>query len=134
LKKGQGCKWHSYREKLVEQLDVEEKVEETSREGKIEEVKKEGEAKGEAIQHTTQGTTRKLSLLDALIGEELFTSSATSSQHGVSSASRPTLSATKATSTLSQTQLDQNTFPSGLRGHHVAFERVPMVEFVKAVE
>lgn len=152
MRKGEGYRWHSDGKKeLVEHLagegTAEERGEETSKEEVNEKAKEEvneivkGELHVEAQRQSTiikdklisEATTPRISLLDALIGEELLTSPAKSSRPVT-----PTSSASKALITMvvepSHTQLDQSAFPSGLQGHLVPFERVPMVEFVKALE
>jgi len=114
---------------------TDEKVEETAKEEVKEEIQEQAQresttTKSEPI---AEATTPRISFLDALIGEELFSSPAKSSRPFA-----PTLSANKAVITQvsepSHTQLGQSSFPSGLQGHLVPFERVPMVEFVKVVE
>jgi len=153
LKKGEGCRWHSYRKDVVEQLSVVETAErvevtlkepvsgivEAAAEGMVsgmnEKVQEEAkvEAAADKDEHSAKDTTSRIPLLEALLGEELFTTPTTSSR-----SIRSTPSSTKAMITLdgepSHTQLDQSAFPSGLKSHLVPIERVPMVEFVKAVE
>ena len=144
LGKGQGCRWHSSRKDVAKQRAIEtnpEKVEQEAveRHGKdtvqraVDEEVVQVPLKADVLT-----TSANLTPLDILIAEELFASSATSRKPDAKSASLSPASATNAMIDLppqpSQTQLEQSAFPSGLKGHLVPFERVPMVEFVKAKE
>lgn len=163
LRRGAGCgAWRAAR-KVGKEVRVEPRIgngeeldeegvkekEEVKAKAKVEVVEEASISKAEAKEEQTISDTKPVtSVFDAILDEELFTTSATTSKPA---AAEPAPAPAPQTTTSdapekalitssqpehepSQTQLDQSAFASGLGGHLVAFERVPMVEFVKAEE